>query len=162
MGSKPLKNKYMNLFIGLGLVVFSLNVFAAIPRETISPDQSLYAKVIEAYRQGDKLLLNKSVRLLIKNYPQSVHADNALYLNGMLALSKSEYKRALKNFVLLQKFYPNGNKLPAALMGKGISYRKLGKLDKAEKAFKMVQARFPKSPEFYQSGLQLKLLKQEE
>ncbi len=137
---------------------FSNISFAAINN---SPDQDFYAKVIQSYRQGDSTVLNKSVRLLIKNYPESVHADNALYLNGLLALSKGQYKRAIKNFVLLQKFYPQTNKFPASLVGKGIAFRKLGKLDKAEKAFKTVQDKFAGSPEYFQAGVQLKLLRQE-
>lgn len=141
----------------LGLSFSNLS-FAAIGN---SPDQDFYAKVIQSYRQGDSTLLNKSVRLLIKNHPDSVHADNALYLNGLLALSKGQYKRAIKNFVLLQKFYPRANKFPAALIGKGIAYRKLGKLDKAEQAFKVVQDKFAGSPEYYQASVQIKLLRQE-
>ncbi len=145
----------ITMLFALGFSSFS---FSAI---NTSPDQDFYAKVIQSYRQGDSTLLNKSVRLLIKNHPDSVHADNALYLNGLLALSKGQYKRAIKNFSLLQKFYPRANKFPAALIGKGIAYRKLGKLDKAEKAFKVVQDKFAGSPEFFQASVQLKLLRQE-
>lgn len=145
----------ITILVGFG---FSTLSSAAI---NSAPDQDFYAKVIQAYRQGDSTVLNKSVRLLIKNYPESVHADNALYLNGLLALSKGQYKRAIKNFSLLQRFYPQANKFPAALVGKGIAYRKLGKLDKAEKAFKTVQDKFAGSPEFFQAGVQLKLLRQE-
>lgn len=153
-----MKKKFVKIFIGLVTFIFTQLSFSAVPS---LPDQDFYAKVIQAYRQGDSLLLNKSVRLLVKNYPNSVHADNALYLNGLLALSKNQYKRAIKNFVLLQKFYSHGNKVPAALVGKGIAYRKLGKLDKAEKSFRQAQEVFPGSPESFQAQLQLKLLRQE-
>ena len=136
--------------------VFS-HSFAAIPKA----DQTLYTKVIESYRKGDPILLNKSVRLLLKTSPTSVHADNALYLNGMLALSKSEYRRAIKNFNLMLRFYPQGNKLAAAMVGKGIAYRKLGKKEKSQKAFNTVLNKFPGSPEYFQSQFQLKLLENE-
>jgi TolA-binding protein len=153
-----MKIKISWVFTILVGIIFSNSGLSAV---NTNPDQDFYAKVIQSYRQGDSTVLNKSVRLLIKNHPDSVHADNALYLNGLLALSKGQYKRAIKNFVLLQRFYPRANKLPAALIGKGIAYRKLGKLDKAEQAFKVVQDKFVGSPEFFQAGVQIKLLRQE-
>lgn len=136
-----------------------INASKAFATTTTSPEHLLYAKVIEAYRQGDSLQLNKSVREFIKTYPQSVHADNSLYLNGLLALSKENYKRASKNFKLLQKFYPNGNKIPSAMVGRGIALRKLGKKKQAIAIFEGVRKLYPGSPEYFQSDFQLKILK---
>ncbi|MDZ4661643.1 MAG: outer membrane protein assembly factor BamD [Pseudomonadota bacterium] len=141
--------------IALMLIIIPQTVFSG---ET-NPEHLLYAKVIESYRQGDSLLLNKSVRLFLKTYPKSVHADNSLYLNGLLALSKENYKRASKNFSLLQKYYPNGNKLPSAMVGRGIALRKLGKKETATKIFESVRKKYPGSPEYFQSDFQLKILK---
>ena len=147
-------SKLLSLF-ALIVFVFPKTVFSA---ET-NPEHLLYSKVIESYRQGDSLLLNKAVRLFLKTYPQSVHADNSLYLNGLLALSKENYKRASKNFSLLQKYYPNGNKIPSAMVGKGIALRKLGKKEKAKQIFEKIRKKYPGSPEYFQSEFQLKILK---
>ncbi len=149
-----LKN-FLRILIAL---FFPLITQAAQPVDA-NPEHLLYAKVIESYRKGDSSLLNKSVRMFLKTYPQSVHADNALYLNGLLALSKESFKRALKNFNLVSRFYPTGNKVPAALLSKGITLRKLGKKDQAKKVFKNVRKKYPGSPEYFQSDFQLKLLK---
>lgn len=149
-----------NIRIILSLATFVTLVIPVMGlAEVSSPEHLLYAKVIEAYRQGDSLQLNKSVRLFLKTYPQSVHADNSLYLNGLLALSKENYKRASKNFRLVQKFYPNGNKIPSAMVGRGIALRKLGKNKKAMEIFEGVRKKFPGSPEYFQSDFQLKFLK---
>ncbi len=144
--------------LGLATLTVLLVSTTALPAES-NPEHLLYAKVIESYRQGDSLLLNKSVRLFLKTYPRSVHADNSLYLNGLLALSKENYKRASKNFSLLQKFYPTGNKVPSAMVGKGIALRKLGKNEMATKVFERVRKKYPGSPEYFQSEFQLKILK---
>ena len=121
-------------------------------------DQDIYIKVLENYRKNRQFDLSISVENLLKNHPNSVHADNALYLKGLSALGSFNYELALKSFTKLEKLYPNGNKMPAALLAKGIAYRKLGDKKKARESFARVRKLYPESPEYRQAEFHTRLL----
>ena len=55
------------------------------------PDEKVtYAKVIQAYRQDDLKRLSQSNKVLLRNFPQSIYADNSLYLAGILLMKKKK------------------------------------------------------------------------
>jgi TolA-binding protein len=75
----------------------------------------LYSKVIDSYRSGQLTELKRAVGLMVKAYPRSVHADNALYLEASLALTKGQLQSSLSTLDSLLKLYPHSNKRVSAL-----------------------------------------------
>lgn len=121
-------------------------------------DETLYIEVIKYYRGRDAEGVVWAKDQLLKFFPQSAFADNAMYLAGRILLESANYSEAVREFQTLIEKYPHGNKMPAALLGKGIAYRKLNLYPYAEQAFRAVKKEFPGSPEAQRVELEMKLL----
>lgn len=119
----------------------------------------LYSKILETYRKRKSGELNKSLRIFLKTYPDSVFADNGLYLAGLLALESHEDRRAATYMDRLLREYPKGNKAVSALFAKGILEKRNKNYSKAKDLFESVQRLYPGSPEAKRVSVELKLLR---
>jgi TolA-binding protein len=118
----------------------------------------LYSKVLESYRRRSAGELQKSTSLLLKNYPDSVFADNALYLTGLLALELGDTTLARTYMNRVLREYPTGNKAVSALFASSIIEKRIGNFQGARVLLEKVRAQYPGSPEAKRVGLELKLL----
>lgn len=118
----------------------------------------LYSKILETYRTKALGELQKTLQLLIKTYPDSVFADNALYLAGLLALEQGQLDLASKYVDRILKDYPRGNKVVAALFTRAVIAKRLNHFDEARQLFLKVRSLYRGSPEAERVGLELKLL----
>lgn len=129
---------------------------------SISPEKTgehfLYSKVLESYAARNSSELQQALGLLLKTYPESVFADNALYMSGLLAFEKSDMRTALQQFDRLLSEYPRSNKAVAALFAKASIEKKAGKTAAAKRSFLQVKQIFPGSPEATRVSVELKLL----
>lgn len=121
-------------------------------------EETLYIEVIKYYRSRDVDGVRWAKEQMLKFFPQSAFADNAIYLTGQILLEEKRYSEAIREFQEIIDKYPRGNKLPAAYLGKGVAYRKLNLFPYAENALRTVKKDFPGSPESYRVDLELKLL----
>lgn len=119
----------------------------------------LYSKVLESYRSRKSKELLKTIQILLKTYPDSAFADNALYLAGLLEFENGNYKKADQYMSEVLKRYPGSNKAVSALFAQGVIQRKIQKPKKAELILNQVKSRYPGSPEAARVALELKLLK---
>lgn len=117
-----------------------------------------YSFIIKTYREKDLPTLRAAINSFLQNYPLSVLADNALYLQGMSELNKNQLGEAVKTFEIIARSYPQGNKRVSALFAKGITYRKLNLSNQAGLVFREVVKTYPGSPESYRARMELKLL----
>ncbi len=118
----------------------------------------LYSKILDTYRAKNAEELDRTQQLLLKSYPESVFADNSIYLTGLLAFEKQDYKTALKSFDKLLREYPRSNKAVAALFAKASVEKRMGHATEAKKSFIQVRDLFPGSPEAARVSVELKLL----
>src|SRR5690606_19237772 len=125
-------------------------------------DNVIYADVLRLNQMRDLQGVEFMVEELIKRFPRSVHADNALFIAGQLNLSMGLSAESLKYFERIIQDYPLSHKHSAALFHKGVAYRKLKLFDYSTRAFSDVQRIYPGSPESYRVELELKLLKLEQ
>lgn len=126
--------------------------------EAQTGEHFLYSKVLESYRTHQVAELTKSTELLLKTYPTSAFADNAVYLNGMLAFEKGELKTALRWMNDVLRRYPDGNKACAALFAKAIILKKERQYALALRLLLQIQSSYPGSPEAVRAPLEIKLL----
>jgi TolA-binding protein len=122
--------------------------------------QQVYEKIIEKYRSNDLKAVEAYTNLLLAKYPQSHFADNALYLQGMLAFSVKTYAKSLECFQKIINLYPNGNKVVAALFAKGILYKKMNLKTESENVLSNIKIKYPGSPESLRADAEIKILKQ--
>ena len=124
------------------------------------PDEKLlYASLIKAYRKDDLVQTREHLETLIGFYPQSVYADNAFYLIGILQMKKGQLGESIATFDRVIKEYPRGNKRASALYAKGIAYKKLLLLKPARDHLMKVIENYPGSLESQRAKVELNLIK---
>lgn len=80
-------------------------------------------------------------------YPKHELADNAQYWIGEIYYAKKEWEQAIVEFNKAVKQYPDGDKVPAALLKEAYAFEKLGSKAEAEVVFNMLIEKYPKSEE---------------
>ena len=121
-------------------------------------EQRLYSKVLEVYREHRLAEMQKSVSLLLKTYPESIYADNALYLAGLLAFENGDADRASYYMERVLREYPHGNKAVSALFAKAMVEKRRGKPQQARTLLQDVRKYYPGSPEATRANLETKLI----
>lgn len=154
-------------------LIFSSGVFAATPpMQAVSDkplrkqklgaslpegEKAIYLRVVEAYRKADVTETYKFRDLMLKNYPRSIYADNALYLTGLLDYQRGRVAEAVKNFGEISRRYPNGNKVPAAMYARSMAYNKLNIPHLSKQILEDITKRYPGSPESQRAWIDLRL-----
>jgi TolA-binding protein len=121
-------------------------------------DDQLYSEILLQYQRNDGLAMRGAVEFLLKKFPNSSHADGALYLMGQACLEKKQFAEGLQFFQRLLRDYPMGHKAVSAEFAKGIAYRNMNIGPLARQAFVKVKGKYPGSPESYRAESELKLL----
>lgn len=80
-------------------------------------------------------------------FPDHELADNAQYWVGEIYYAEGDFERAVLEFNKVIKNYPSGDKVAAALLKQGFSFRNLGALKEAEIILKRVVNNHPESRE---------------
>lgn len=121
----------------------------------LSGEHLLYSNLIGSYRLDQHDEAERSLFLLLKAYPSSVHADNALFLLALSARRRGEPEQALRYLDQLIQNYPLGNKVSAALLEKGRLWRQLHKPQRAKRVWLAVIRKFPLSIEALEADREL-------
>jgi TolA-binding protein len=128
-------------------------------RGVVTGEQRLYSKILETYRSHNLVELQKTLQILLKTYPDSVYADNALYVAGLLSYESKDNARALAYMERVLREYPKGNKAVSALFAKAMILRTTkSKLSEARELLKRVRSMYPGSPEAAQATVEERLL----
>ncbi len=95
------------------------------------------------YLKGNYDLAVESFKLYRQQFPDSPLADNALYWIGECHFSQKRFLEAIDDFNEVIVAYPQGDKVAAAYLKKGISFVELGRKDEALAAFKLLVSKYP-------------------
>ena len=124
----------------------------------VAAEQTQYEKVLAAYAHHDKVNATKETETLIKSFPDSIFADNALYLNGLLAVENHDPARGMYYMNRVLKEYPQGNKAVAALFAKSMLEKQGQQYAAAENDFNLLNKLYPGSPESKRVAIELKTM----
>lgn len=104
-------------------------------------------------RYGDKIHV---LEILIRQYPKSDYADDALYESARAELQRDHNKEAIKLYDKLLNSYPNSNMARKAALEKAMIYYNMKDYSSAITAYKQVIKNYPGSEEAYAAldGLQ--------
>jgi len=108
----------------------------------VSP-QEVYNMARTDYLRGNFKLAIEGFQMYWENFPASPLADDALYWIGECFFSQKQYGNAIDQFNELILSYPQGDKVPAAYLKKGLSLVELGKKEEAIVVFKLLITKFP-------------------
>lgn len=135
---------------------------ASIPRKLNAfseGERLLYTRVVEAFRKNQLSEAVKQRDLLGRNYPTSVHLDNAYYLTGVLNFQANHYAEAVRLFGVVEARFPYSNKRPAAMFAKARTYELLGLKPQAVRLWKTILKEYPGSQESSRARMQLQVAK---
>lgn len=147
------------------LVLASLSVIearAATPRKLNAfqeGERLIYARLVESYRKNSLPEVYRQRQMLERNYPQSIHLDNAIYLTGMLEFQNNRLGEAVRTFNTVTDRFPKSNKRPAALFGLAMSYKRLGIKPLSLKVLNEIVRAYPGSPESQRAQMHLRVEK---
>jgi tol-pal system protein YbgF len=120
----------------------------------------------KAYDEALKLMDRKEFRKAIsqfqeflKNNPNSEFADNAQYWIGECHYALKEFDQAILEFDAVRRKYPNGDKVPAALLKQGFAFAELGDRVDARLILQELIERYPLSAEATKAKERLKTLR---
>jgi tol-pal system protein YbgF len=113
---------------------------------SISPNLSpneVYNMARSDYLKGNFDLAIEGFTIYKSQFPESPLADDAIYWIGECYFSQEKYDDAIDFFNELILNYPNGDKIPAAYLKKGISLSEQDKKEEALSVFKLLITKFP-------------------
>lgn len=124
--------------------------------EKASEELALYVQGKQAFDREDFDGARAAFVNLLKKYPKSDQADNAQFWIGETYYRQSWYEKAILEYQKVIELYPQGNKVPAALLKQGMAFTALGDKDNARLIFKELMDRYPKSTEAKAAAQKLK------
>lgn len=112
------------------------------PSISLSP-QEVYNTAYADYLKGNFDLASDGFKIYRDNFPDSPLADNALYWIGECFFSQRKFGEAIDVFNDLILEYPQGDKIAAAYLKKGLSLVELRRKDEGLVVFKLLISKYP-------------------
>ena len=131
---------------------------SGIPEAGASSEDELYRSAKQAFDQGDSEAARKGFEEFIKRYPKSKNADNAQFWIGEIYYREKWYEKAILEYQNVIEKYPNGNKIPAALLKQGLAFSNIGDKANAKLILEELSRKFPNSNEAKVAAEKLKAL----
>jgi tol-pal system protein YbgF len=111
-------------------------------KPNLSP-REVYNMAHSDYLKGSYSLAIDGFKIYLEQFPDSPYADNALYWIGECYFSQREFNSSIEYFKQLVLDYPQGDKVPAAYLKRGISLMELDKKEEALSVFRLLISKFP-------------------
>lgn len=102
-----------------------------------------YQAAYSLVKSGDYDEAEAALSRFIERHPTHPYADNALYWRGECHYARGAYSAAAKDFRGVFTRYPQGNKVPDALLKLGYAQVKRGALHEARATFSELSHNFP-------------------
>ena len=117
-----------------------------------------YEFAFQALERRDYRVAIARFKEFLKKYPKSNLADNAQYWIGESHYGLREFDQAIIEFDAVRRRYPQGEKVPAALLKQGFAFAELGEKLNARLLLQEVVERYPDTPEAGKAKLRLKMI----
>ena len=105
--------------------------------------ESLYAAAYELFREAKYDKSREAFENFLKQYPDTEFSDNAQFWIGECYYFEKKYEKAIVEYEKVTKNFPEGNKVPYALLKQGLSFLKLGDKASAKLLLQQVIKDFP-------------------
>ncbi|MEJ2095887.1 MAG: tol-pal system protein YbgF [Deltaproteobacteria bacterium] len=122
-------------------------------QEAVAPEskklsqKELYLSAKQAFDEGDFETARAGFERIINEFPKSENADNAQFWIGEIYYREKCYEKAILEYQKVIEKYPNGNKVPAALLKQGFAFLSLGDKANARLILKELSKKFPDTNE---------------
>ncbi|MBN2577050.1 MAG: tol-pal system protein YbgF [Deltaproteobacteria bacterium] len=105
---------------------------------------ALYREALAALQVGKHEEAAQGFREFLQSYPGHDLADNSQYWLGECFYDRKDYAQAVREFRQVIEHYPNGNKVPDALLKVGFSYLALGSPEAGRQTLAQLQRSYPR------------------
>jgi tol-pal system protein YbgF len=129
------------------------------PATQPSSEDEIYRSAKQAFDQGDSEAARKDFQEFIRRYPKSKNADNAQFWIGEIYYREKWYEKAILEYQNVIEKYPQGNKVPAALLKQGLAFSNIGDNANAKLILEELSRKYPESNEAKVAVEKLKALK---
>lgn len=87
--------------------------------------EGLYSAAYQLFKDGNYDKARTEFRNFLALYPRSEYSDNAQFWIGECYFFEKNYEKAILEYEKVAKNFPNGKKVPYALLKQGLSFLKL-------------------------------------
>jgi tol-pal system protein YbgF len=105
----------------------------------------LYKDAFETYQKGDFEGARRKFEAFLKQYPNTELSDNAQFWIGETYYAKKDYEKAILEYEKAIAKYPEGDKIPSALLKQAIAFLELGDKTNGRNLLRRVIERYPQS-----------------
>jgi tol-pal system protein YbgF len=109
--------------------------------------EALYQQGYDAIKSGDTAKGRETLSKFLDAYPKEKLAANAHYWIAESYYSDKNFDQAILEFQEVIKNYPRSDKVPAAMLKQGMSFREMGDAKSAAYVYKKLIEQYPKSEE---------------
>ena len=119
----------------------------------------LYKDAYETYQKGDYEGARRKFEAFLKQYPNTELSDNAQFWIGETYYGKKDYEKAILEYEKAIAKYPEGDKVPAALLKQALAFLELGDKANGRNLLKRVMDRYPQSEQADMAKKRLETIK---
>lgn len=105
--------------------------------------EKAYSAAYQIFKEGNYDKARTEFQNFLTIYPDSEYSDNAQFWVGECYFFEQKYEAAILEYEKVNKNYPNGNKVPYALLKQGMSFLKLGDKTSAKLLLQQVIKNYP-------------------
>ncbi|MDP2725675.1 MAG: tol-pal system protein YbgF [Syntrophales bacterium] len=124
------------------------------------PDkESAYAAAYELFKDGKFDKAREAFLNFLKQYPDTEYSDNAQFWLAECFYFEKKYENAILEYEKVAKNYPDGDRVPHALLKQGISFLNLGDRASAKLILQRVISDYPNTNQARTAKAQLLTIK---
>ena len=127
--------------------------------ESISTERALYNASKDSFDQGRFEESMEGFKRFLDRFPKSELADNAQYWVGECYMALKKYDRAIAAYEDVKKKYPEGNKVPDAMLKQAMAFLEKGDETSTRILLKRIVSAFPESDQAKVAEQRLETLK---
>ena len=120
---------------------------SSLPEKKELMESEIYERTMVYYKDGRYGEAIAGFKNFARSYPRSDLADNAHFWIGECHRAVEKYEEAILAYQRVINDYPNGNKVPSAMLQQAIAFEKINDKTTANLVFKKLLKRFPKTEE---------------
>lgn len=117
------------------------------PGKPLPPAAQLYDEALKLLEKNDIKGARDNLVLLMKEYPDFSHVDNAQFWIGETYYREKWYQKAILEYQKVIENYPKGGKVPAAYLKQGLAFFELKEPDNGRLILNQLIKKYPQSSE---------------
>lgn len=114
---------------------------------TVPSAEEMYSQVYLGFARMDYQNALEDSRIFLEEYSGHPLEEKVFFIRGECFMQQEKYFDALKEFSRILKEYPDGEKVPGALLRTAIAYNEIGDRDLAAGVVRRLVRKYPESEE---------------